>query len=370
LAKVIINMPKRRSRKSTAAIKRHPVIESVGWEGQIVILFATIVGCSEISNYETLEKYNKILQQFKSLFEEITNKHKQEFYDSCDNIDFKPLVRGNEGCLMIFRTAPGEVTPDLWADDIDTAITIALDLKRRWLLSESNKERISSGRLTSDIAVGIHFGQTWINKMGDNEYQPEGYAINLTKRIQSHSQEGVFTHIYISEAAYDRLCLLTDESTYTFDLPRLIKLKGISQGMNVYEVKHHFLPTDLTDGTTKASKWRTLESSIDDIEKIKKAHQVNPTNIWLLEECIMMQIQHAYKELLEQGKEEDVRSLENAYRESTCRARKLATSSMSDAVSLFVCLASYWGNMETTKKGNSKAYDEVINRDNLAVTKK
>ena len=91
-------MPKRRSRKSTAAIKRQPVIKAGGWEGQIVILFATIVGCSEISNYETLEKYNKILQQFKSLFEEITNKHKQEFYDSCDNIDFKPLVRGNEGC--------------------------------------------------------------------------------------------------------------------------------------------------------------------------------------------------------------------------------------------------------------------------------
>jgi hypothetical protein len=254
---------------------------------------------------------------------------------------------------MIFRTATGEVNPDLWADNIDTAITIALDLKRRWLLSESNKERISSGRLTSDIAVGIHFGQAWINKTDDNEYQPEGYAINLTKRIESHSRDGVFTHIYLSKAAYDKLYLLTDESPYTFDLPRLIKPKGISQDINVFEVKHHFLPTDWVDKTTKISKWRTFEPSTDDIEKIKKAHLAKPTNLWLLEECIMMQIHYLCKELLEQGREEDVRSLEKAYRESAYTARKLATSSVRDAVSLFACLASYWGNMETTKKSTS-----------------
>jgi hypothetical protein len=38
-------MPERLIGKSTTKIKRHPVIESVGWEGQIVILFAGIVGC-------------------------------------------------------------------------------------------------------------------------------------------------------------------------------------------------------------------------------------------------------------------------------------------------------------------------------------
>jgi class 3 adenylate cyclase len=349
--------------------KRQSVIKS-GWEGKIVILFADITGCSEISNHETLENYNKILQQFKSLFEEITDKHKQGFYNSGDNIYFNPQVRGDEGCLMIFRTAPGEVSPDLCADDIDTAITIALDFKRRWLLSEYNKEKINSGELTSDIAVGIHFGRAWMNKTGDNEYQPESYAINLTKRIESHSREGVFTHIYISEAAYDRLCPLTDESTYTFDLPRLIKLKGISKGINVFEVKHHFLPTDWADETIKDSRWRTFEPSTDDIEKIKKAHMANPANLWLLEECIMMQIQHLYEELLEQGKGEDVRSLEDAYREASYKARKLATSSMSDAVSLLGCLASYWGNMEITKKSDSKAHNEVIHRKNLPVTKK
>jgi class 3 adenylate cyclase len=346
-------MPKLRIGRGTPEIRRHPVIESVGWEGQIVILFADIVRCSEMSNYEPLEKYNRILRQFRSLFEEIINKYKKEFYASSNNIDFKSQVRGNEGHLIIFRKSPEEENPDLWADDIDTAITIALDIKRRWLLSESNKERINFGKQTSDIAVGIHFGQAWINKTGNNKYQPEGYAINLTKRIESHSREGAFTHIYLSEAAYDKLYPLTDETPYTFDLPRLIKPKGISPGINIFEVKHHFLPTDWADKTTKASKWKTFEPSTDDIEKIEKAHLANPSNLWLLEECIMMQIQHGYKELLKQGKEEELRNLGEAYGESVSAAKKNATSSMNDAVNLLVCMASYLGKIETMKKIDS-----------------
>jgi class 3 adenylate cyclase len=345
-------MPKSRNEKNTPAIKKRQSVKSVGWEGHVVILFTDIVGCSKISSHETLENYNKILQQFKTLFEKITGKQKHVLHDSRNNVNLQSQVRGNEGCLMISRTTPGEVNPDLWADDINTAITIALDLKRRWLLSEYNKERIDSGKIISDIAVGIHFGQAWINKVGDNEYRPEGYAINLTKKIESHSQEGVYTHIYISAAAYNRLSPLTDEWTYSFDVPRLINLKGNSQGINVFEVKHHFLPTNLTAEKTKASQCRTYEPSADDIEKLKIAHLANPTNLWLLEECIMMQIHNGCKELLEQGKEEDVRSLENAYRESASIARKFATSSTRDAVSLVSCLASYWGNIEITKKSN------------------
>jgi hypothetical protein len=294
-----------------------------------------------------------ILRQFKLLFERITNKYKQEFYHSHDNIDFKSQVRGNEGHLIIFRKSPEEVKPDLWADYIDKAITIALDLKRRWLLSKSNKEKINFKKLTSDVAVGIHFGQAWINKTGNNKYQPEGYAINITKRIESHSREGAFTHIYLSEAAYDMLYLLTDKTPYTFDLPRLIKPKGIPTSINVFEVKHHFLPADWADETIEKANWRIFEPSTYDIKRIEEAHFANPSNLWLLEECIMMQIQHGYKELLKQGKEKELRNLGEAYGAALSIARKLTTSSMNDAVSLFVCMAAYLGKMETIKRTNS-----------------
>ena len=346
-------MPKELSEESTTAIKRKPVMEPVGWEGQTVILFADIVGCPEISNNEPLEKYNRMLRQFRSLFEKITNKYKQKFYASHDNIDFKSQVRGNEGHLMIFRKTPEESNQDLWTDGIDTAISISLDLKRRWTLSKFNKERIVTEKHTFDIAVGIHFGQAWINKKSNNEFQPEGYAINLTKKIESHSREGAFTHICLSEAAYDKLYPLLDGTPYIFDRPHLIKPKGISPGFNLFEVKHHFLPADWADEKTKTSGWKIFEPSKDDIEKIEKAHLANPSNIWLLEEFIMMQIQHGHEELLKQGKAEELRILGNEYRESVSVAKKLANSSMNDAAGLLVCMASYWGKMETIKRTNS-----------------
>ena len=131
-------MPKRRTRKITTATKQEPVAKTDGFKSQIVILFVDIVGCSEISNHEELHDYNDILEQFRKLFNEITKKHEQEFYKNEEKIAFQYYVRGDEGCLMIFRKDDSYVKPDLWADDIDTAINIALDLKRRWLLSKYN----------------------------------------------------------------------------------------------------------------------------------------------------------------------------------------------------------------------------------------
>ena len=355
-------MPKRRTRKITAAIKKEAVDKTSGWKSQIVILFADIVGCSEISNHENLYNYNLILGQFSKLFNEITKKHKKEFYEDVEKIEFQANVRGDEGCLMIFRKDDSYVKPDLWADDIDTAINIAFDLKRRWLLSEYNIKRIESGRMTSSIAVGIHFGQAWINKENNPTkdgdcYRPEGYAINLTKRIESHSREGAFTHIDISEAAYDCLYFLTDEATYTFALPpRLIKPKGISQGINVFELKHHFLPTDWTDDTSPVSKWRTFDLTDVHIERIRDAHQANPTNLWLAEEYIIAQ-------MLKISKDNNDISKDNAYEEPEKLARKFASGPLYDAGCL--CNLGLILGEQGKYKEEQQVYEEAIREDKL-----
>jgi class 3 adenylate cyclase len=344
-------MPKRRTRKITTATKQEPVVKTDGWKSQIVILFADIIGCSEISNHEDLSNYNDILEEFRTLFSQITKMHEQEFYKNEEKIVFQTHVRGDEGCLMIFRKDDSDVKADLWADDIDTAINIALDFKRRWLLSEYNKKkRIEFGKLTSDIAVGIHFGQAWINK-DEKGYRPEGYAINLTKRIESHSREGAFTHIDISEAANDCLYFLTDEATYTFAPQRLIKPKGISQGINVFEVKHHFLPTDWIDDTTPVSKWRTFDPTDDDIKKIEKAHHANPTNLWLAEEYIMAQmwkISNDNKKL----------SLDNPYKIPEELARKLVSGPLHDAGCL--CILGLILGEKGKYKEEQQVYEEAI----------
>ncbi len=350
-------MPKRRTPRITAATKQEPLVrKNGGWKSQIVILFADIIGCSEISNHEELYNYNIILGQFRELFDEITKKHKKEFYENEEKIEFQAQVRGDEGCLMIFRKDDSDVKADLWADDIDTAINIALDLKRKWLLSEYNIKRIGSGRLTSDIAVGIHFGQAWINK-DEKDYRPEGYAINLTKRIESHSREGAFTHIDISEAAYDCLYFLTDEATYTFELPpRLIKPKGISQGINVFEVKHHFLPTDWTDDATPVSKWRTFDLKDVHIERLRDAHQANPTNLWLAEEYIIAQ-------MLKISNDNNELSLENPYKEPEKLARKLASGPLYDAGCL--CNLGLILGEQGNYKDEQQVYEEAISENKL-----
>jgi class 3 adenylate cyclase len=356
-------MAKRRNRKTAKTKMQEPVITPGGWESPIVILFADIIGCSEISNHESPKKYNIILREFEKIFKATTKAYEEKFYQELPRTYFYPQVRGDEGCLMIFRTDPEPTKTDLWAADIDTAINIALDLKRRWLLSKYNKRRIKSGILTSDIAIGIHFGKAWINKITKNKYQPEGYAINLTKRIESSSREGAFTHIDISEAAYDLLYFLTDESTYTFTRHRLIKPKGFSQGINVFEIKHHFLPTDWTDDEVLASKWRVYDPTDNDIKHVVNAHRTNPTNLWLAEECIMMQMIQKYRILKTKGMEENKKSLRNAYRNAEKLARKLSTGPMHDVVS--ICILGFVLGEYGNYKEEQRLYYEAIKQDPL-----
>lgn len=339
-------MAKRPPRKRSESAKRESDASQKGEKGSIVILFADIIGCSEISNHATLKDYNVILQAFQLIFMDITKKYEDKFYKSDDRTHFKRQVRGDEGCLMIFRADSESVRQDIWADDaadIDTAITAALDLKRGWLLSKYNKGRIESGRLACDIAIGIHFGKAWINDNSNGELQPEGYAINITKRIENYSREGAFTHIYISEAAYDRLYFLKNEMTYTFADPRLIKPKGFSQGINVFEVKHHFLPTDWMDEAAEASKWRTFNPTDDEKEIVKLAHQMNPTNLWLAEENIIMQM------------------LTGEFKDAADLSRKLDSGPLHDAVS--VCLLGFILGEEERYKEEQELYKQAIDED-------
>ena len=228
-------------------------------ERPIVVLFADIVSCSEISNHKGVTEYNRFLDEFHTIFRTVTAEH-ELLYPENEQLYFKPTLSGDEGCLMIF--VPNR---DDLSEDIDATVNIALDLKRRWLLSRDNEGRIKDGLLPSELAIGIHLGKAFINeqkgKKGKDRYRPEGYAINLAKRIEGSSREGHFTRIYVSEAARNELYLLTDEATYTLTGPHSIQPKGISRDIRVFEVKHHFLPTDWNKIRTSMSDQSTANSA-------------------------------------------------------------------------------------------------------------
>lgn len=299
-------------------------------EQAVVILFADVIGCSEISNHKKLKEYNVFINNFQRCFKSVCEHYKKEEYNNNDDY-YDYQSRGDEGCLKIF--VPNR---DDLSIDVDNAICIGLDLKRQWLLEEDNAGRIANGLLPVDIAIGIHSGTVWVNKeekKGKIKYRPEGYAINLAKRIESASRKGKFSHILVSESAREELHLLKDECHYRFSKPFTIDPKGISRSIKVFEVMHHFLPTDWTDDINKPSEVSMRYGKLTevDVETARTAYLSNPMNLWLAEEYIILEIMYAYHKLKNNNKENDPDEIKKEYGQALEIARRVANSNLRDA---------------------------------------
>lgn len=325
----------RRSRRRTERTKKRSVkAKSARTKPvhDIVVLFADVVGCSEISNHMNIREYNEFINRFQECFKAVCAHYKEEEYEKNEYEYFRAEPRGDEGCLKIFIPNRDDLSRD-----IDNAIKIALDLKRKWLLGYDNKRRINNGQLPIDIGIGIHSGKVYVNEekgqRGRIEYRPEGYTINLSKRIESDSRRGNFTRILLSEAARGELHTLKDEYTYRFDVPFTIKPKGIAHDIKVFEVKNHFLPTDWQNMPSEVSM---IYDDIDDqkVKVAKNAYMINPMNLWLAEEYILLTIMNADKKLTRKGKEDDREAKKKAYGPALKVARQLANSDLRDAGTL------------------------------------
>jgi class 3 adenylate cyclase len=304
-------------------------------------MFVDIMGASEVSNHKNPAEYAKFVNSFQKLFMSVCKKYTDAWYDEDSRKEMQYSSRGDEGLLMIYRS---ETLTDPTVD-IDVAINIALELKRQWLCSDVNKDRINSGLLPVDLAIGIHIGRTYLEKIPSSEstprgnpggWLPEGYAINLAKRVESHSRQGRFSHILLSEAAQGQLNYLANERTYLFDDPQVISPKGISRDIRVYEIKHHFLPTDWAEESEQSRRAKTLlDPKSVDVGIISKALSINPTNLWMAEEFIRSSVLQNYYGL-KPDKREDTDSRREAFKEAQARAGLLAQGDQRDAGVLFI----------------------------------
>ncbi len=306
----------------------------------IVILFADVVGCSEISNHLTLTDYADFIKRFQDCFNRVCKYYKDNDYEPHESNLIQIDTRGDEGCLKIFVAKSDE---DL-ARDVDVAISIALDLKKMWLFSGFNRNRITKEKLLPiDLAIGIHVGKVFLRDDSTGIAQPEGYAINLAKRVESASRRGRFTHIFVSESAHGQLHYHKDERVYKFTEPFPVPTKGISQEISVLEVKHHFLATDWMDVVAE-EPWEISmvysELGHGDVLKIaEEAYKINPTNLWLAEEYLMLTIMDAYRICVEKGKEKDIYNLEKmGYGRALEIAQRITNSALRDGT-----LLSEWG---------------------------
>ena len=306
---------------------------------ETVVMFVDIAGASEVSNHLSTAQYANFVLGFQDMFCEVCKKYTTRWLpDYMDSLDFN--ARGDEGIFMAYPNDDKAV-----ATIIDVAICVALELKRAWLVGEWNKtKRIDQGILPVDLAVGVHVGPTYLvrrtSEVTDTpDVRPEGYAINLAKRVETNSRAGAYSRIFVSEAAHGRLTTLSDEVVYVFDEPRTIEAKGFSGGVRAFEVMHHFLPTDWSDellGDESVRSRSGLEPPTDEeLKTLMSARKLNPTNIWLAEECIRSSMLLAYDNLTD-GEHEDQKKLRRAFQEAINIANYLAQGDQRDTGILMI----------------------------------
>jgi len=254
---------------------------------ETVILFADIMGASEVSNHTTPGEYFHFVQSFQETFKK-TCRDYLHGYDDTKGAHFISS-RGDEGLLMIFPERDGNTS---MGTHVDSALHIAFALKRQWFSNPRNRERIKDKNLLPiDIGIGIHLGRTWVQKLvgeiKDKAFNPknvvlEGYAINLAKRIESHSRKGRYTNVLLTDAAHGAWMNLPDEHLFIFDEKQEIPTKGIFQPIYGFEVKHHFLPSDWEDAQAKPRRSKTkIDPDEADPKLLKSALDMNPTNFCL-----------------------------------------------------------------------------------------
>ncbi|NIQ89917.1 MAG: hypothetical protein GWN93_13110 [Deltaproteobacteria bacterium] len=202
-------------------------------ESNATILFADLMNSTELAKNLTLQEYDDMLGNFQDTMFEVVSHHLDYFGYQGSGIDSEWTISGDE--LRVF----------LYSENIDfdirNALLIAAKIKLAWLSSDFNQKVLSEQRLVSRIGVGINCGKVikdvrpWRVKIGKAEPNIEGYAINLTKRIESASREGNVYQIMVGASLYKR-CQQNSQLNVAFSNPKSLVFKGLGQKIPVYEV--------------------------------------------------------------------------------------------------------------------------------------
>lgn len=202
-------------------------------ESNATILFADLMNSTELAKNLTLLEYDEMLVDFQNTMFEVVSHHLDYFGYEGEGVDSEWSISGDE--LRVFLYS------DNMDFDIRSALLIAAKIKLAWLSSAFNQRVLSEQRLVSRIGVGVNCGKVikdvrpWRVKIGKAGQNIEGYAINLTKRIESASREGNVYQIMVGASLYKR-CQQNKRMNVAFSHPRSLVFKGLGQKIPVYEV--------------------------------------------------------------------------------------------------------------------------------------
>jgi class 3 adenylate cyclase len=197
------------------------------------IIFADLMDSTEMAKNLTLHEYDEMLVDFQGTLFEVVSDHLKQYGYTGNGVDAEWSVVGDE--LRVFLYSNG------MRYDVRNALLIATKVKLAWLTSEFNQRILREGRLVSRVGVGINCGDVikgvreWRVRMGQEQSNVEGYAINLTKRIESASREGTSYQIMVGDSLY-RVSKGNKHLNVAFSKPRSLVFKGLGQKIPVYEV--------------------------------------------------------------------------------------------------------------------------------------
>jgi hypothetical protein len=120
------------------------------------------------------------------------------------------------------------------ADDVLTAIKLALQMKFAWKRRLVELEKSIEIKQHIELAVGINQGQMAAFTNDQEEIEGiEGYEINYAKRVESFSRIGKYTNIFLSEKTRN----IFKSANMIFEKYEDCDLRGIDEHVNLYEVK-------------------------------------------------------------------------------------------------------------------------------------
>jgi class 3 adenylate cyclase len=197
------------------------------------ILFADLMDSTEMAKNLTLHEYDDMLVNFQSTLFEVVSDHLKQYGYAGNGVDAEWSVVGDELRVFLYSEETRY--------DVRNALLIATKVKLAWLTSDFNQRILREGRLVSRVGAGINCGDVikgvreWRMRMGQEHSNVEGYAINLTKRIESASREGVAYQIMVGDSLH-RVSKENKHLNVRFGKPRNLGFKGLGQKIPVYEV--------------------------------------------------------------------------------------------------------------------------------------
>jgi class 3 adenylate cyclase len=193
---------------------------------QAVILFSDIIHSSVFSDTLGLVDYDMFLEEFQKTMYDAKKRVFELTRANENHMEFD--IRGDEACVILYT--------DDTSNNLYTALMMASYMKSLWFQSSFNMQRVSEAKIASDIAIGIHTGKVIVRTRVSKKMppKPEGYAINLAKRIEGLSREGAHTKMMIS----NEVRILLKQFNIDIEITRRItkQFRGILYPIHVYEI--------------------------------------------------------------------------------------------------------------------------------------